>query len=116
MLPFLADENFSGRVIRGVVQRNPAVDIARVQDVGLSGADDPTILTWAAAEGRLLLTHDAHTMTRYAYDRVRAGLPMPGVFEVSRRIPIGQVIEDLLLIAGVSREDEWAGQVWFLPL
>jgi hypothetical protein len=50
-----------------------------VQDVGLTGADDPTILEWAAAGGRILFTHDVSTMTRFAYERVAAGLAMPGV-------------------------------------
>jgi hypothetical protein len=88
----------------------------RVQDVGLSGADDRTVLDWAAGEGRVLLTHDVTTLTRHAYDRVRAAQPMPGVFEVSRRVPIGQAIEDLLLIAECSAEGEWEGQIRYLPL
>ena len=44
------------------------VDIVRIQDVGLSGADDPTVLEWTAEEGRVLLTHDVKTITKYAYD------------------------------------------------
>lgn len=45
----------------------------RVQDAGLSGSDDPTVLEWAAQEGRVLLTHDVATITHHAYERVRAG-------------------------------------------
>jgi predicted nuclease of predicted toxin-antitoxin system len=47
------------------------LEIVRVQDVGLSGKDDPSILEWADQEGRVLLTHDVATITRYAYDRER---------------------------------------------
>jgi hypothetical protein len=94
----------------------PYLDIVSVQDAGLSGADNATVLEWAAREGRVLLTHDVSTMTRYARERVRAGKPMPGVFEVSRKVPIGQAIEDLLLIAECSQEGEWEGQVRYLPL
>src|SRR5919201_2646791 len=99
MLKFAADENFNNDIVRGVRRRNPAVDIMRVQDVALSGADDPTVLEWAAQSGRVLLTHDVSTMTRYAYDRVREGKPMPGVFEVGRHVPIGVVIEEIVLLA-----------------
>lgn len=42
--------------------------------------------------GRILLTHDVHTMTKYAYDRIRAGLPMPGMIEVREDLAIGQAI------------------------
>lgn len=78
MLRFLADENFNERVIRGVLRQNPDVDIVRVRDVGLSAADDPTVLEWAAQQGRVVLTHDVATMTRFAYERIQVGLSMPG--------------------------------------
>ncbi|MCI0622513.1 MAG: hypothetical protein L0387_12770 [Acidobacteria bacterium] len=60
--------------------------MARIQDIGLSGADEPSIL--GGWEGRVLLTHDASTITRHAYERVAAGKPMPGIFETSRGIPL----------------------------
>ena len=88
----------------------------RVQNVNLSGADDPIILEWAAQEGRVLLTHDVTTITRYAYERVRVAKPMSGVFEVSRHVPIEIAIEDILLIAECSFDAEWEGQVRYLPL
>ncbi len=116
MLRFLADENFHGAIVRGLRRRSLQLDILRVQDVGLSTASDPRVLEWAANEGRVLVTHDAATFTGYAYDRVRAGLPMPGVFEVHRSVPIGLAIEDLLLLAECSLENEWEGQVRYLPL
>jgi hypothetical protein len=116
MLRLLADENFNNDVVRGVCRRNPAVEIVRVQDVGLSGADDPTILEWAAQSGRVILTHDVATMTRHAYDRVRQGKAMPGVFECARRVPIGVAIDETLLLAECSLEGEWEGQVRYLPL
>jgi hypothetical protein len=116
MLRLAADENFNNDIVRGLWRRKPELDIVRIQDVGLSGADDPAVLEWAAREGRVLLTHDVTTMTRYAYERVRTGQPMPGVFEVSRAVPIGLAIEDILLLAECSLEGEWEGQVRYLPL
>ena len=116
MLKFLADENFNYNIVRGMLRRNPDVDIVRVQDVELGGYDDPTILEWAAQEQRVLLTHDVATITHFAYDRVRENKEMPGVFEVSRKISLGTVIEDLLLVTDGSFEGEWEGQVRYLPL
>jgi hypothetical protein len=116
MLRFSADENFNNDIVRGVRRLNPAVDIVRVQDAGLSAKDDPAILEWAAQSGRIVLTHYVATMTRYAYDRVREGMPMPGVFEVGRHEPIGVAIEEIVLLAECSFDDEWQGQVRYLPL
>jgi len=83
MLRLLADENFDNTIVRGLLRRRPSIDIVRVQDVSLSGMDEPTVLAWAAEEHRILLTHDVATITRFAYDRVVQGLPMPGVIGVS---------------------------------
>ena len=55
-------------------------------------------------------------LCKYAYERVEAGLPMPGVFDVSQTVPVGVVIDDILLIAESSLEGEWEGQVLYLPL
>lgn len=116
MLQLAADENFNNDIVRGLLRRKPDMDIVRIQDVGLSGADDPTVLEWIAEEGRVLLTHDVTTITQYAYERVRAGLRMPGVFEVNRSVPIGRAIEDILLLSDCSLDGEWEGQVRYLPL
>jgi hypothetical protein len=64
MLRFLADKNFNNDILRGSLRHQPELDIPRVQDSGLSGADDPTLLVWAAQQGRIILTHDVTTMTR----------------------------------------------------
>ncbi len=116
MLRLAADENLDNDIVRGLLRRQPGVDIVRVQDVGLSGADDATVLEWAAQEGRILLTHDVSTITRYAYARVRDGRPMPGVFEIGREVSVGQAIDDILLLVDLSLEGEWEGQVHYLPL
>jgi hypothetical protein len=41
---------------------------------------------------------------------------MPGVVEVNSRLPIGQVIDDLLLLAECNHEQEWEGRILYLPL
>ena len=115
MLSFALDENFNLHIVSGVLRRLPTVDLMRVQD-GLEGADDPTVLEWAAREGRVLLTHDVNTLTAFAYERIAQGLPMPGVFEVSLQVPISVAIEDILLLAQCSLDGEWQGQVNYLAL
>jgi hypothetical protein len=116
MLRLAADENFNADIVRGLLRRLPDLDIVRVQDVGLSGADDPAVLEWAATEGRVVVTHDISTLASHAFERSAAGRRMPGVFAVRSQGPIGSTIEDLLLLAECSLEGEWEGQVRFLPL
>src|SRR5258708_32036354 len=76
MLRLAADENLNNDIIRGLLRRKPDLDIVRVQDAGLSGEADPTILDWCANNNRVLLTHDVSTMTKHAYERVAASKPM----------------------------------------
>lgn len=116
MIRFLADENFNGKVVRGLLARNPSLDILRWQDIGPEGEDDPIILEWAAEQGRVLLTHDVETMIGFAYERVQSGFPMPGMIVVNSDSPLRAVIEDLLLIAEASSEGEYASQVIYVPL
>ena len=116
MTRFLADENFDNDILRGVLRRNPQIDILRVQDIGLAGAEDPDVLDRAAEDDRVLLTHDVRTITALAYERVERGLKMPGVFEAAKDAALGQIISDILLIAEVSTDGEWEGQVRYLLL
>lgn len=116
LLALAADEDFDNNIVRGLLRRRPDLDLVRVQDAGLGGADDPAVLAWAAAEQRLLLTHDVGTMPDHADRRVTAGLSMPGVVAVSHRFPLGQAIDEILLIAEASIPGEWEGRVLFLPL
>ncbi|MDB9313574.1 DUF5615 family PIN-like protein [Spirulina sp. CS-785/01] len=81
MIKLFADENLDNTIIRGLLRQYPNVDIVRVQDIGLSGEDDPTILAWAAQEERVLLTHDVATITGFAYERLTNNLSMPGVIQ-----------------------------------
>ena len=62
------------------------------------------------------MTHDLRTMPKYAAQRIRAGLPISGMFAVAKTLPVGQVIEELILLVECSFEREWENQVVYLPL
>ena len=111
MLRLLSDENFNGDIVRGLLLHRPEIDLRRIQDVGLEEADDPTILEWAAANNRIVLTHDRATMPDFAYARVVAGQLMPGGVVMNDRIAIQQAIDELLLVESCSEQAEWAGLV-----
>jgi predicted nuclease of predicted toxin-antitoxin system len=115
MLKLLADENFDNTILRGLLRRQPDIDIIRVQDTELYGANDPTVLAWAAQENRVLLTHDVATITRYAYERITKEQAMPGVVEVVSGSQVGRVIEDILMLLECSLDGELANQIYYLP-
>jgi hypothetical protein len=116
MVRLRADENFNGDVTRGLLLRAPDVDLVRVQDVGLQGADDANVLAWAADNGRIVLTHDRSTMPKFAIERIKRRAPMSGLFVVNDRTSVRETIEEHLLIDGSSDPTDWDGRIVYLPL
>jgi hypothetical protein len=75
----------------------------------MRGVDDETVLEWAAAEGRMLLTHDVSTLIDFAWKRVVAGVA------VSQQAPVGSVVADLVLLVECSTDAEWVNRILFIP-
>lgn len=115
MLRFAADENFNGRVYRGLLRALPGLDVSRIQDSEISGATDEVVVDWASAEGRVLLSHDVATLTAVFNNRLRAGKSLPGLVEVSLSHGIGRAIEDLILLAEAGRDEDCRDQILYLP-
>ena len=68
------------------------------------------------AAPRIVLTHDRATMPDFAYARVVASEAMHGLFVVHERMPVGQAIDELLLVVACSTQAEWKDTVLHLPL
>jgi predicted nuclease of predicted toxin-antitoxin system len=116
MLHLASDADVPRAIVLGLRRREPTIDVVRVQEAGLRTAKEPVILEWAAQEGRILFTRDHDTMIAYAYDRVKTGQSMPGLLVFDDRLTIGEVIEELLLVAICLTEDDMKDRVVFLPI
>lgn len=116
MVRLAFDENFNNDVIRGLLRRDPKLDVLRIQETPLRGQDDGSVLEWAAAQRRVLASHDVATLTAFAYARVAAGKPMAGLIEVGPDVPIARAIDDLLLIAECGEPQDFDGKIIYLPL
>jgi Domain of unknown function (DUF5615) len=113
---YLFDEDLNGRIVRGVRRRILDLDSTTVQEADLPEASDPAVLDWAAAQGRIVITHDHRTMRPCAEDGLKAGRPMAGLILAPQTAALGQVIDDLVLIAEATTAEEWIGTIVFLPL
>ena len=116
MLALLIDENLNHRILRGLLRSLPYLDYTLAASAGLKGADDSAVLELAAKQDRLLATHDLRTIPKHAYERVRAGLPMPGVIAIPDDLPMGRVIEDLGVLVECATPSELKSLVIYLPL
>ncbi len=87
MLRLASDADVHGEIIRGLRRRLPEIDLVRAQDVLPEGTPDPTVLAWAAAENRVLITNDRNTMVGFAYQRVASGESVPGLIATTTSSP-----------------------------
>src|SRR5262245_55830698 len=116
MIRLLADENFNGRILRGVLRIRTDADIVRVQVTPMLHVPDPKLLDWAAQQNRIVISHDTDTMTGFANERITQKLLMPGLIIARDSLPIGLVVDNLLMILGASDMHDWENAVTFLPL
>ncbi len=117
MLRLASDADVHGDLVRGLRRRMPELVVVRVQDVLPQGRSDPEVLRWSAANDFVLISNDRSTMIAHATQRIAAGEPMPGLIVSSKPQPIGEAIEDVLLIAACMSEGEVRSQgVVYLPL
>ncbi len=112
---FLADANFSQKIVAGLFLREPRIDFELPHDVIPDRMKDPEVLELAAVRRRVLVTHDVRTMpshfAAFVVNRACSGLIL-----VPQEMPIRAAIEDLLLIWHVSEAAEWINQMRRLPL
>ena len=116
MVPLLIDENFNHRILRGLKRRLPALDYVLVQETEVFQQEDPQVLDWAVAHNCVIITHDVNTMTKYAYQRLEAGQPLPGVVIIPKELPIGSAIEELSVLLACSQPEEFPNRIIHLPI
>ncbi len=112
---FLADANFNQRIVSGLLLREPEIDLALPQGVIPDKMSDLEVLELGADFGRIIVTHDVRTMPRWFRHFVK-DRACPGIILVPEKMPIRDVIEDLLTIWHVSEAEEWVNQMRRLPL
>jgi hypothetical protein len=77
---------------------------------------DEKILAWIEQRGYILVSRNRRTMPDHLKEHLGQGQHIPGVLLLKRRISIGALIQELLLIWHASEPDEYQDQVRYLPL
>ncbi len=115
MVRFLADADFNYAIVKGCRRHHPALDFLSANEARLQGVPDPEVLALAAEQNRILVTHDFQTMPRHFGEFLMRRRSSPGLFLVSQYTPIGEVIDDLVLIWAASEEEEWKNRIVKIP-
>jgi predicted nuclease of predicted toxin-antitoxin system len=112
---FQADNDLKFGILKAVRRREPAIDFASAQEAGLDEVGDPELLDRAAAEGRVLVSHDRRTMIAHFRAHLAAGKSAPGLLIVSQGALIGEAVEALVYVWALSNPADLRDQAYYLP-
>ena len=76
---------------------------------------DPEVLALAAQQGRLLVTHDVHSMPRHFGEFLAAGGNSPGVLLIRQSVPVAIATDWLVLIWLASEAPDWENRIVEIP-
>lgn len=112
---FQADADLNQIIVRATLRRESTIDFQTAQAAKLSGLEDEEVLALAAKGGRLLVTHDRKTIPHHFAEFITSQTS-PGVLIVPQKLPVANVVEDLILIWAASEAEEWINRIRSLPL
>lgn len=114
-IKFQADNDLDEDILRAVKRLQPAIDFQRSPELDLhTGIPDSEVLRLCAEENRILVTHDRHSMPGHFVEFIKQQ-DSPGVFIISRKLPIGKAAEWLLLYWVASAAEEHQNQIIDIP-
>lgn len=92
------------------------IDVITAQQDGADTLSDAQLLTRASCLDRILVSQD-NDLLREGTRLQRQGIHFTGiVYGHQRLVGIGQMVEDLTLIANATTAQEWVGRISYLPL
>ena len=113
-LRFQADNDLDQRIVTATKRLDPAIDFQTAPALGLHNVADLDVLALAAREGRVLVSHDRHTLLDH-FRTFTLTHESPGIIIVSRRLPIGRAAELLHLLWAASEAEEYTNIIYDLP-
>ena len=111
---FQADENLNAKIIAGLRRREPSLDFQTAKAANILGHEDLEVLTIAARDGRILVSHDRENMPAH-FSRFIAESTSAGLLIVSQKLDIREAIEQILLVWVASEAAEWSNRIGYLP-
>lgn len=112
---FQADADLNQILLKATLRREPSIDFRTAHAARLVALSDEQVLAIAAAEGRILVTHDRKTMPKHFAEFI-ASKPSAGVIVVPQKLVVNAAAEDLVVIWGASESEEWINRIQCLPL
>jgi Domain of unknown function (DUF5615) len=118
MLKYLMDENVNPVYINQLRRQKPDLVIWAVgePDTPPKGTLDPEILIWCEVHNFVLITNNRTSMPVHLVEHLSQNHHVPGVFILNSDMTIGETIDELILLAEYSFEEEYQDQIIHLPI
>jgi hypothetical protein len=80
------------------------------------GTLDPEILVWCENYLAILVTNNRRSMPIHLADHLAQNRHIPGIFILNPEMGIGETIDELVVIAKCSFDNEYQDRIFFLPI
>ncbi|MBD2611665.1 MAG: DUF5615 family PIN-like protein [Nostoc sp. ZfuVER08] len=117
-LQYLIDENVNPIYPNQIRLREPDITIKVVgeSETPPKSTLDPEILYWCEDNNFILVTNNRTSMPVYLADHIAVNRHVPGIFILNPNLSIGENIEELIILALASEDDEYQDRIIYLPL
>lgn len=115
---YLLDEHIAPVYRAQLLRAEPELEVWIVGDPGAPsrGTLDPDILVWCEEHHFVLVTNNRKSMPRHLADHLALGQHIPGILVINPALSMGELLDELVLIAGASDELEYRDPILYLPL
>jgi hypothetical protein len=117
-LTYLIDENVNPIYAAQLAKREPGIVVAKVgsSNTPSLGTLDPEILCWCEEYQFTLVTNNRTSMPVHLADHLAMNRHMPGIFILNPNLSVGENLEELILMALASDDDEYQDLIIYLPI
>ncbi|MDF5736011.1 MULTISPECIES: DUF5615 family PIN-like protein [unclassified Nostoc] len=117
-LKYLIDENINPLYPNQIRLREADIMIKVVgeSETPPKSTLDPMILCWCEENNFVLVTNNRTSMPGHLLDHIVVNRHIPGIFILNPNLSIGENIEELIIAALASEEDEYQDRIVYLPL
>jgi len=112
-LSFVGDANCNYGIIAGVRRSEFAIDFETPDFLRLRGLPDDQALQKAAEAGRVLVTHDHHTIPQH-FAKFIENYDSPDVIIIVQSLPISKSIDGIVRVWHEYDDTDWQNRIAYL--
>lgn len=112
------DENVDPAYVNAIRKRNRDIVVRAVGEPAVPSKStlDQDILKWCEEKQFVLVTNNRKSMPPHLNDHLAEGRHIPGIITLSRKMSVGEMIEELIFLAEASNKDEFQDRIEHMPI